>query len=230
MTNKKNIILQIAIIIVLTGVLYYSTFGWLYDRYVSSDSYYSHGFLIPFISAFLIWLKRDDLKKIKQEYCSLGLFIVLFSMIIHFMSVLAEVFFVSGFSLFLLITGISLYLYGKKITKKILFPLIFLIFMFPLPMVAINGISFPMKMFATKSAVFILKNIFNLSMQNEGFHIIFPKSSLVVGNPCSGLRSLISMLALGSIFAYFLKSSILKKTIQWLHLPSLKNLMNAFCL
>ena len=83
--------------------------------------------------------------------------------------------------------------------------------MFPLPLVAINAISFPMKMFATKSSVFILRETLHIPMRNEGFMIFFPDASLLIGNPCSGLRSLISFLALGAIFAYFLKASKVKK-------------------
>jgi len=68
-----------------------------------------------------------------------------------------------------------------------------------------------MKMFATKSAVFLLKTGFNIPIKNEGFQIFFPNASLIVENPCSGLRSLITLLALGSIFAYLLKASFIKR-------------------
>ena len=200
-------------ILVLMILLYHSTFIWLYERYVSADSYYSHGFLIPFVTGGLIWLKRKELKNINWKGSFLGLILIIFALSIHLLSILTEVFFVSGFSILFLVFGISLFLYGKEITKKILFPLSFLIFMFPVPLVAINAISFPMKMFATKSAVYILKGALHIPMRNEGFQIFFPDASLIIGNPCSGLRSLISMLALGSIFAYFLKSSMPKKIL-----------------
>ena len=210
---KKNIFIQLGFILVLVGLIYHSTFVWLYARYMAADSYYSHGFLVPFVTWYLIWVKKEQLENIDKK-CSLwGLVLIIFSLSLHFLSTLAEVFFVSGFSILFLVFGISLFLYGKQITKKILFPLSFLIFMFPLPLVAINAISFPMKMFATKSAVFILQKFMHIPMKNEGFQIFFPKASLVVGNPCSGLRSLISMLALGSIFAYLLKANMFKKNV-----------------
>jgi exosortase len=213
--NKTNAV-RYSILGGLILLIYHSTFFWLYERYMAKDSYYSHGFLIPFITGYLIWLKRDQLKKIKKSGSMLGLAIITISLMMHLLSVLAEVFFISGFSLYFLVFGVSLFLSGKEITKKILFPLGFLIFMFPLPLVAINGITFPMKMLATKIAVFILKFGVNLPMKNEGFHIFFPNASLVVDNPCSGLRSLISMLAMGSIFAYFLRAGTGKKILLFL--------------
>ncbi len=214
--NNKKIYLSSGLVLVLVILVYCSTFVWLYERYVSSDSYYSHGFLIPFVVAGLIWLKRGQLKNIKWECNLWGLVLIIFSLFLHLLSILTEVFFVSGFSILFLVFGITLFLFGKEITKMILFPLSFLVFMFPLPLTAINAISFSMKMFATKSAVFILKIFTQIPMKNEGFQILFPHASLVVGNPCSGLRSLISMLALGSVFAYLLRTGLLKKTLLFL--------------
>lgn len=223
---KNKILIKIAIILGLIGTLYHSTFVWLYERYTSSDTYYSHGFLVPFITVYLIWLKKEELKKYTPEYNLWGLVIIIFSLILHFLSTLAEVFFVSGFSLYFLCFGITLYLFGEKITKTIFFPLFFLIFMFPLPLVIINAISFPMKMFATKSSVFVMKEILSLPVRNEGFHIFFPNASLVLDNPCSGLRSLITLMALGSVFAYFLKLNIFKKILFFLISIPLAIIMN----
>lgn len=47
----------------------------------------------------------------------------------------------------------------------------------------------------------------------EGFVITIPQGELLVGNPCSGLRSLIAFLAMGSLFAYFSPLSTLRKII-----------------
>jgi exosortase len=195
----------------LVILIYHSTFIWLYQRYIADDTYYSHGFLIPVVTGVLIWFKRSQIINIKWEYNFWGLILVISALAIHFLSTLVEVFFVSGFSILLLVFGISLFLFGKKITQKIIFPISFLIFMFPLPLVAINAISFPMKMFVTKSAAFILHTFLNIPLKNEGFQIFFPNGSLTIENPCSGLRSFIVMLALGSIFAYLLKASMSKR-------------------
>jgi len=214
--KNKNLYLALTSILIFIILIYHTTFIWLYERYISADSYYSHGFLIPFITGGLLWFKRKRLIKIKREYNFWGLALIILALFIHFLSILVEVFFVSGFSILLLVFGISLFLFGKKITQKIIFPLFFLIFMFPIPLAAINAISFPMKMFVTKSSVFVLKTFLNIPIKNEGFQIFFPNASLIVENPCSGLRSLISLLALGSIFAYLLKANIKKRIILFL--------------
>ncbi len=209
----KNLSFQISlfIICILFFLVYRSTFGWLIERYLEPDSYYSHGFLVPFISAFLIFLKRKRINFEKKDQNFIGMGLIIFSMGLHFFSLLSEFFFMDGISLVILVLGISIFLFGKSNTREMLFPIFFLLFMIPLPLVAVNAISFPMKMLVTKSAVFILDNLFRIPVRNEGFQIFFPQASLIVENPCSGLRSLISFLALGSLFANFLKSSLSKK-------------------
>jgi exosortase len=198
---------------ILLGILYYPTAAWLYERYTAPDSYYSHGFLVPFITAYLIWIKKDCLKDLGWRYNQWGLVLILAALLVHAFSTLAAVFFVSGYSLLLLAFGVTLYFFGKEITRQIVFPLSFLVFMLPLPLVAINAISFPLRMFVTKMSVGILNSITTMPVTSEGFRILFPGDSLVIGSPCSGLRSLISLLALGSVFAHLLKAGSSKKLL-----------------
>ena len=213
---KNKLIPIISTLFILIIVIYRETFLWLIERYRGADSYYSHGFLVPFIAAYLIWLKRGDFKDLKWDYNLWGMALIIFGLTIHFLSMFFEVFFISAFSILFLVFGVSLWLFGIKITKKVAFPLCFLIFMFPLPLVAINSISFPMKMLVTKSAVFLLKTSLNIPIKNEGFQVFFPNATLIIENPCSGLRSLISMLALGSIFAFLLKANLNKRILLFL--------------
>jgi exosortase len=204
------------IILILIILIYFSTFVWLFERYIACDTYYSHSFLVPFITAFLIWRKRGQLKNIELKYNFWGLILICVALLIHTLSMAAEVFFISGFSILILIFGISLFLFGKRLTRAILFPLIFLIFMFPLPLQALNYISSSLQFFVTKATVFIFVKTIKLPLSKDGFEIFLPYGSLIIENVCSGLRSLIVMLALGSIFAYFLKSSFLKRLFLFL--------------
>ena len=187
--------------IMLFIACYHSTLVWMYGRYMSSESYYSHGFLVPFVTGYLIWRQRDRLRDEDPGLSWLGLAVLAVALLIHVFGTIIYVFSVSGFSIFLLILGLSLFLYGKRITRIILFPLVFTIFMFPLPSAFIGVISFPLKLFVAKSGAWIA-GLMGIPVYLEGFYISIPAGSLLVGNPCSGLRSLITFLALGSILAY----------------------------
>ena len=182
------------------------------NRWGGIDSYYSHGFLIPFISAYLIWLKKDELRKKTLGYSSLGLALILFAVVLHILGTVLYVFSLSGFSIFFFVIGGVLFICGKEITRTILFPLIFLIFIFPLPLAFLSIITFPLKILVAKAGVAMV-NLLGVPVLRNGFDITIPGGNLVVGNPCSGLRSLIAFLALGAVLSYLTDISFLKRLI-----------------
>jgi exosortase A len=194
---------------------YHQTFLWLYERYTNPDSHYSHGFLIPLISGYFIWKKRDQLQNVVILSSRFGLVLMVLALLIHIGSVWTHVFFTSGFSILLLFIGLSLYLFGLEFTKKISFPLGFLIFMFPLPMGAIGAFSFPLKMMVSNFATTLL-NLFGFPIFREGAVVHLARTTLTIDDPCSGIRSLISLLALGALIAYISNTNILKKGILFI--------------
>ncbi len=210
MTSKQINIIGLSIIVLLIVLGYMQIFQWMYGRYIGADSYYSHGLLVPFVSLFLIWHKRELLTTLPQQQSWAGLVVIVFALVLHILGTVLYIFAVSGFSLFFLAIGLTLFLFGREITKVILFPLLFLFFMFPLPMAVIGLISFPLKIFAAKAGTCIV-SILGVPVYREGFNIFIPAGHLMVGNPCSGLRSLIAFLALGSVFAYMAPLSTAKK-------------------
>jgi len=191
---------------------YYDTFLWLYERYTNPDSHYSHGFLIPLVSGWLIWQKRDALRTLKTPGSIIGLYLVCLALLVHIASVWTHTFFTSGFSIMLLVVGVCLYLYGTEVTREIAFPLAFLTFMFPLPMRIISAISFPLKMLVARLGVGAMKMV-GMPLIREGAVVLLPNASLTVGDPCSGIRSLISLLALGAVIAYMSHLSFPRKVI-----------------
>jgi len=121
-------IIYILIPVLLFIACYHDVLSWMYGRCSSVDSYYSHAFLIPFISGFLIWKKRQRLKSMTPEMSLWGLIIISFAVLLHISGIILYVFSISGFSIFLLVIGSSLFLFGGKITSEMKFPLAFLVF------------------------------------------------------------------------------------------------------
>jgi len=210
---QKNIKqISIGLVFVLT---YIPTFIWMWDRWWARDSYYSHGILIPFVTAYLIWQKREELALIKKAKSAWGLPLIISGMLMHAFGSLMRVYFVSGFSMLLVFIGLILFFYGAAIFRKILFPVLFLVFMIPVPLVIITNVSFKMKIFAAKIATTVL-NYSGIPAIREGSIIRMRHAQVIVDDVCSGLRSLISLMALGSIFAYWMKSTLTKKYILFL--------------
>ena len=189
---------------------YHQTLEWMYNRYVDPDSYYSQGFLIPFVSAYLVWGKRHELRKENAKVCPLGLLLVVAALLTHIAATVFYVFSLSGFSILMLLLGISVFLLGIALTRIILFPLAFLIFMFPVPTYLIEQISFPMKMLVAKTGVAMVE-LLGIPVYRSGLYITIPAGQLLVANPCSGLWSLIAFLALGTLLAHMTQLSLWRK-------------------
>ena len=189
---------------------YVPSFVWMWQRWFARDSYYSHGILIPFVSGFFIWQLRDELRKIPLSRSAWGMPCIALGLLIHLGSSILRVYFTSAFSFLIVLYGLVLHFYGERLFRRIFFPLIFLIFMMPLPLVVIVNISFKMKLFAADIATRIINSIGLLAIR-EGSVIKMEHSYVIVDDICSGLRSLISLAALGSIFAYWLKAGWVRR-------------------
>ena len=125
----------------LVLLIYVPALLWMWDRWFARDSYYSHGILIPIVSAYLLWQKRDAIKKTPVEPSGWGLPLFFLGIAIHLAGALFRVYFTSGFSFILVVCGLLLHFCGVRLLRQVLFPVLFLIFMVPLPEVIITGIA-----------------------------------------------------------------------------------------
>ena len=152
------------------------------------------------------------MKKVKSAW---GMPMMIAGLLMHAFGSLMRVYFISGFSMLIVLTGLILFFYGSAVFRKILFPVLFLVFMIPIPLVIISNISFKLKIFAATIATDILYNS-GIPAVREGSLIRMRHAQVVVDDVCSGLRSLISLMALGSIFAFWMKSVMMKRCILFL--------------
>lgn len=199
---------------IVVGTLIFLTYlpmmAWMWDRWFARDSYYSHGILIPFVSIYLIWLKKDELINIPRSSSRLGFIFLVIGILIHVISSLLRVYFSSGFSLIMVLVGFVLHFYGRAYLRKIWFAIAFLVFMVPIPLYVITEISFQMKIFAAEIAETLL-NKMGFAAIREGSAIKMSRTYVIIDDVCSGLRSLISLMALGSVFGYLMKASLPKR-------------------
>lgn len=175
---------------------------WMVDGWNAKESYYSHGFFVPPIAFYFVWRDRDALWAAQSaERSWLGLTVLISGILLLFVSGFFVVFFSGAIGMILTIWGLCGFLFGQKVFKRLLFPAFILTFMVPPPLQIIAEISLRMKLLATQMALLLLDRI-NIMATNEGSTIYLEGGAVVtVGNACSGLRSLISLIFLGMIFA-----------------------------
>lgn len=206
MTTAAAQRVQLGVIAFLVLAMFWHFFPVMEQKWAADDSYYSHGYLIPFVSAFLIWRMREKLAALPRQPSWLGLPVVLLGALLRVFCAYKRVTFLSGFSLIILLVGIVLFLWGRKVAWKLLFPLLFLSAMIPLPGHTITHISYQLKTFASEVASRLLPLI-GITVDREGSTIHFWRpvgkyDFLIIDDVCSGLRSMIALLAFGAVFAY----------------------------
>lgn len=204
---------------------YFNTFVWLHHKYQGGESYYSHGYLVPFISAYLIYQLKGRLSAMPVSSTPVGIFIIILALAVHVFGILGDVNFVSAFSMVIYLTGCSLFFLGKGITKVIAFPLFFLLFMCPVPDAYLDVVALPLKSMATTFSLYII-DLLGIPYIREGFKLYLPDSMFIVGTPCNGMRSLISLAAIGFLFIYFIKASWWKKLIFLSLIPPISIVLN----
>ena len=207
--------IQLTLLTLLLIFAYFPTIVWMVDRWNAKESYYGHGFLIPFVSAYLLWRKRKELLCIQPSPSMGGFFLLMAGLLIHLASAILKVYFTSAFSILLSVPGLVLYLWGRKMLRAAAFPIFFLIFMVPFPLVVIGTTTVRLKLFAATCAVHLLRMI-GLPAIQDGSTIHMMHATVLVDDPCSGLRSLISLLTLGVLFAYLRQSSVPRRALFFL--------------
>jgi exosortase len=270
--SKSKYALSIAFALFL--IVYLPVIAGLATEWYNDDNY-SHGFLVPLISALLLYLKRGDFGEllnppgffltfrkliigivvgaiilsffvdsglvftlilnaaawflIIRGFVLLGrqgrlkgwtdtagdntgLPLMILGMIIFVLANAAAEYFTLRFSLVMTLYGLVWYLLGRRFALGNWFEFAFLLFMIPLPYVIYYAATFPMQLFATKVTVTIL-NIIGMSAVQQGNMIHLPGYSLEVAEACSGLRSLISLLALGAVYARYTQKGLPRQII-----------------
>ena len=203
--------LQIGIMSLCLGVLYYSAFKSLVTEWIELPDF-SHGFLIPFISLYFVWDRRDQLEELSASPTNAGLPVIVFGLVLFLLGNLASETFTMRFSFLVVLCGVTLFLLGWPYLKALLFPIAFLVFMIPIPSILMQKITFPMQLFASSVAEASLQAL-EIPVLREGNIIHLPHTTLEVAEACSGIRSLMSLLALGVIFAYFTKRKLWQRTV-----------------
>jgi exosortase len=206
----------LVIFFAIIGIFYYNTLGWLVESWLHNE-YYSHGFLVPIISSYIIWNMRGELASIEKKQSMQGLFIFTGGILIQIISAIWTIRSLSGISLLITIAGVIIYLYGWEFMKKIRFPFLFLILMVPLPFM--DMIAVPAQTISV-IATSHMATLIGIPTLREGLILKTSAGFFEVGIECSGINSLISLFTVGIIFAFILEgNSLMKATIALSTIP-----------
>lgn len=176
------------------------------------DDNYSHGFLIVPAAAWMVWRDRQALAALPRRPASVGLFVVLASLLVLFIGTLGAELFLTRVSMLGVLAGGILFLLGFPHLRRLAFPLGVLLLMIPLPAIVFNQIAFPLQILASQLGVAALR-VGGIPVLREGNVIVLASTTLEVAEACSGIRSLISLLTLGVLYGYISGYRPLRRTL-----------------
>lgn len=186
--------------LVLLGLLYAKSFAKLWSDW-STDENYSHGYLVPVAFAWMIWMQRKELGKTEIAPRTWGLLIVALGVVQMVVGKLGAENFVTNSSLLVVLTGVTIYLFGMAVLRRMAFPIAWLIFMIPLPAIIYYALTFRLQVLASSLSSTML-DLARIPNVREGNVIYLPNFTVGVVEACSGIRSLISLLAFAAFFGY----------------------------
>ena len=193
-------ILYVAVVLVLLAVLFGTI---LRDMVVQwwQDPNYSHGFVVPLFSGYLMWERRDRLVAAPSQGSWVGFAVLLAGVAELIIGEVGAENFLMRSSLIVILAGLVLFHGGRRTLSVVAFPLAFLFFMVPLPQIAFNAVAFPLQSFAAQNATAALESL-GIPVLRDGNVIHLSRITLGVTEACSGIRSLISLLALAVAWSY----------------------------
>jgi exosortase len=131
---------------------------------------------------------------------------------LHVVATFTDVNFASGFAFIVVLYGAIIWLYGWPVARAVAFPVAYLVFMVPLGRVLVDMFAQPMQLFSAQYGAVVARAL-GIPAQTEGTTIHIPNYTFEVAIACSGLKSVISMSALGTLYAYMVDAALWKRIV-----------------
>lgn len=173
-----------------------------------------HGPLILAVVAFLIWQKRHVLidGNAKPEWM-LGWPLLVFGLLLYVVGRSQDILMFEVGSHLPVLAAVLLLVRGRPALRHLWFPLLFLVFMVPLPGFLVDALTNPLKRHVSEIAEHLLYAI-GYPIARSGVTLTIGPYQLLVADACSGLHSLYSLSALGLLYLYLMQHrSILRNAI-----------------
>jgi exosortase len=212
--------------LVMLGILYLNTFSWWWFEWTYPGSFYAHAVFVPFFVMVMIWRNREALNLAGGLPSWSGLALLLPGLALLLISERSGVVTIQSISFDLALLGITMMILGTARTRLLLFPIVFIIMMMPLvPDQLINSIAFPIQITSARLATMLL-NALTLHSVCEGTQIHMEHYTMAVELPCSGFKTLVSLLTFSAAFAYLVEAPLWKRWTLFLTTAPLSLIIN----
>lgn len=192
---------MLVIVSVQLAVLYEPTLIWLWERWTLSVWQNAHGLIILPVIGYLIWKELRKIRHLPPDSSSLGFVVLIPALILHMLDAGMNTGLLSAIAFVLALPGLSLLFLGVQRTKKILFPIVFMFFTLPIPLVFTEHLHLVLRRITATAAAFIIPKL-GIPLYSEEMTLHIPNGMLYVADACSGFSTLYAAIATASLVAY----------------------------
>jgi exosortase len=202
---------KILILLVLWAAAFYPIYPELVRDWLDLPDN-SHGFIVPVVAGYFAWQRRGQLQSVTPGSSWWGGAVFVLSLAGYILSYAGNVAFPSRFAMVLSLFGLIWFCLGSETIRILLLPVLFLLFMIPVPYSLLNLVSLPLQFMATRLSAHII-DACSIPVYREGNMLYFVGTQLEVAEACSGIRSIMSLTMVAIAFASMVKEGWGKKAI-----------------
>lgn len=178
------------------------------------NEFYGHAYAVPFVVGFLVWSSRAEvLRELRSPHPpAWGAPMAFVAALVLALSIMGDMGFLAGLGVPLLLATTLYAIGGRPLLRPLLLPLAFIALMVPPPNFLQEGLLVQLKLLVTRVSV-ALAQAAGATVLAEGNRILVPQGELFVADACSGLTSIVTLLPISCIVAWFLGRGIWRRAL-----------------
>lgn len=167
---------------------------------------YAHGMVIVPLALWLVWMRRRHVAPLQPRPSLLGIGAIVALGGLWFAGRVVDVTSAQTFVVVALLPAMALAFFGTEVARRLLFPLCFLFFAWP-----VGNFLVPILQDYTAWFAVLMLKLGGVPVYLEGRYITIPGGNFLVADACSGIRYLIASVAIGSVYAHLMYSSFWRR-------------------
>lgn len=168
----------------------------------ATDQDMGYGFFVPIVAGIVVWQRRNLLLATPRQPNGWGLVLVIFAACEALVATIGAELFTQRLAFVIALFGAVLYLGGTRWVKILLFPLLLMLFMIPIPEIIYATLTLKLQMIASSLGEMLITAM-GIPVFRTGNVLHLPSQDLDVAEACSGIRSLLALGFLSLVYAYF---------------------------
>ncbi|MBM4221141.1 MAG: VPLPA-CTERM-specific exosortase XrtD, partial [Gammaproteobacteria bacterium] len=221
------VVINAAIIVVVAAclmVIYDDAIGWMLKRWQADE--YNHAYMIPVLAVYLLWLRARELQALDPAGSWLGPGVLVLGLILQLLGALSAIFEIAQYGLILSIWGLVIAAAGLRSLSLLWVPLVYLVFMVPLPNFLETSLTAGLQLLSSKIGVAVIRAA-GMSVFLEGNVIDLGSYQLQVAEACSGMRYLFPLMSFGFLCAVLMRGRWWQRLILFVSTVPITILMNS---